>query len=113
MAKNEFSDETTILLAIHRTCLHCMSNDKDAVENCPAGPDAGLSRCMLWKYRQGPLSAANHAKRYILATIHEHCKKCIGSEKEIDKCTTDGRGGYRKCLLFDHRNGNRRLKNGC
>lgn len=109
MAKNEFSDENTILLAIHRTCLRCMSDDKDAVESCTAGTNSGVSQCILWKYRHGPLSTANHSKRYTLATIHEHCKRCIGSEKEIEKCTTDGRCGYRKCLLYEYRNGNRRL----
>lgn len=109
MVKNDISAENTLLLAVHRHCLHYMSGDKELVDNCRAGPYSGLSMCALWEYRQGPLSKENHAKKFVLATIHQHCIQCIGKESEVDKCQTNETCGYRKCLLYGYRNGNRRL----
>lgn len=99
------NEENQILLAIRKTCLHCMGEDRELVENCPARFAIGKSYCELWDYRQGPLATAKRFKKRLLGVVHAHCIKCLGKEKDVNCCTCDGRGGYRKCLLYEYRNG--------
>lgn len=107
MSKNEFSEEIKILLDIRKHCLHCTEDDKELVENCPADWKSGKSACALHDYRAGPLTTAKRFKKRLLAVVHENCIRCTGKEKEVQGCTCDGSGGYRRCNLYDYRNGNK------
>lgn len=109
MSKTDsMNEENVILLAIRKHCLHCMSGDKELVENCPAKFELGKkSHCELWEYRRGPLTNAKRFKKRLLSVIHSHCIKCMGKEKEVNDCTCDGREKYRRCTLYEYRNGNR------
>ncbi|HWQ49883.1 MAG TPA: hypothetical protein VN414_13270 [Methanosarcina sp.] len=106
MSKTEsVKEENVILLAIRKHCLHCMGGDKELVDNCPADWNSGVSACTLWGYRNGPLTHAKRYKKRLLSVISANCRNCLGKAKEVRECTCDGRGGYRKCTLYDYRLG--------
>lgn len=95
--------ENNILLLMRRHCLECVSGNKEDVENCKARMDACKSKCLLWDYRQGPLTTAETNKRRLLYVINAYCKQCLVGDS-VNDCTSDGRGGFKKCDFFELRN---------
>lgn len=95
------SIENNILLAIHRHCTECMGGNKKDVENCQA--ITGKSRCLLWEYRQGPLTTAERNKQRLLYVINAYCKQCLVGE-DVRNCTADKSSGLYRCGLFELRN---------
>jgi len=97
------SVENNLLLAIRRHCLECMGGNKEDVDNCQAGPEAGKCKCRLWDYRNGPLTTAEKNKRRLLHVINAHCRECIGQGEDVINCKSDGSGGFDRCNLFELR----------
>jgi hypothetical protein len=81
-----------------------MGDNQTDVNNCAATPKSGKSKCALWKYRNGAFSKWSSTETAVRSAIHKHCKEYIGKEKDIESCTSDGSGGYHRCILYDYRN---------